>query len=259
MIQTPEMKNSVAQIRIRAKQNLVSPSLPWLVLLLRVLLFYLTGLAGAGVFMLLGYTNPLKEITRWWGYQVIFTNIACLLILKALAAKEKIRFRDLIGYNRSNFKKDLIFMLLIIIPTFVVGFGGIWGAQFLFYGNSTPPGFYQPLPFFAALIMLILFPASNALIETTTYFGYSLQRIEAQGMRTAVAVIIASFFLSLQHIAIPLIFDTTHILMQFLGYLPLSLLAGLLYSRMRQLPPIMAVHFLADMVAAVLIFIPSLS
>lgn len=259
MLQNPIIVNSVEQIQIRAKQGKVPTAVPWLVLLLRISLLFFFGFAGTGVLMLLGYQDPLKEVIKWWGFQLILTNIVCFFVLKALAAKEKIMFRDLMGYNKATLKKSIIFVLITFIPSAVIAFGGMWGSQLLIYGNRALPVVpNQSLPIVAALIVLIFLPISNILIETTTYFGYSLQRLEAQGVNTALAVIIASFFLALQHIAFPMVFDPVYILYKLLSFLPASLVTGFVFSRVRQLPPLMAVQYFADGAAAIMIFIASL-
>jgi hypothetical protein len=103
----------------------------------------------------------------------------------------------------------------------------------------------------------LLFPASNALVECTTYFGYSYERLGAS-RRGWPGMLVPVFFLALQHIAIPLYLDGMYLLWRFLSFLPMALVVGIFYFKIRRLSPIVPAHFLADLsTLALILFAPA--
>jgi hypothetical protein len=217
----------------------------------RTLLFFLFGFVILFLLNWLKVSEPTSDVTRWWTYQVICANIACFLLLWWLAGREGMRFRDLIGLDKSLLKKDILLILILLIPSAVIGYFGVYFAGVWLYGD-TPPGFmFQSLPIWAAVFSVIIFPLTNALIETTTYFGYSFQRIDALSGNKWLALILASSFLALQHIAIPFYLDLKYMSWRILSFLPFAFFAGFIYLKIRRLLPLMVLHYLADLPLAI--------
>ena len=63
--------------------------------------------------------------------------------------------------------------------------------------------------------------------EIPTYFGFVMPRFEAQGMRPWVALALPALLLSLQHAAVPLLFDVRYMLWRGLMFLPFAFLVGI--------------------------------
>jgi hypothetical protein len=167
----------------------------------------------------IGETN--NEVTRWWTYQVICTNILCFFLLRWLAAKESMRFRDLFGMDKRWLKRDVLLILALLVPSAIIGYFGVYFAGIWLYGDTPPDFMFQSLPIWAAIVGVVLFPLTNALIESPTYFGYSFQRIAVLSGNQWLALALASLCLALQHIAIPLYLDPKYMLWRFVSFLPL--------------------------------------
>jgi hypothetical protein len=111
--------------------------------------------------------------------------------------------------------------------------------------------FVRPLPVWAAVIGLVIWPITHGLAELPTYFGYAMPRLETRTGHPWLAVSLASFFLAAQHIALPLLLDGRFIAWRMLMFIPFALMVGiLLHWRPRLLPYMVIVHILIDAATA---------
>ena len=95
---------------------------------------------------------------------------------------------------------------------------------------------------------LALFPLTQGLAETPTYFAFAMPRLEAQGLRRWQAVALPALMLGLQHLAAPLLFDWRFIAWRGLMFLPFAALVGIVMRwRPQLLPYIAVVHVLMDL------------
>jgi hypothetical protein len=250
--------NTIEEIRKRKNEGVLPWKWPFLMLPVRTLLFFVFGLLFLFVLGLQKGANPLQQVTRWWFFQVIFTNIVCFLLLRRLVKKEGVFYFSLFSIDRSLIKQDLRIFLLILVPSGILGVGGMFGSSLLLYGDLSPLAIMnQRLPVWASAAALLVFPATIALVESPTYFGYCLQRIEAvSGCRLA-AFPLSVFFLAIQHVCIPLVFEANYLVWRFLSFLPLAVFFGWVYLRVRRLLPLVIVHFLMDLQVSVMVFVLS--
>ena len=149
--------------------------------------------------------------------------------------------------DKGLFKKDMLLVLALLIPSGVIGYFSSYFATVWLYVDTPPTFMFQSLPIWAAVFSVIFFPLTNALIESTTYFGYSFQRIAVLSGNRWLALVLAASFLALQHIGIPLYLDLKYILWRFLSFLPFAFFVGYIYLKIRRLFPIMVLHYLADL------------
>jgi hypothetical protein len=154
-------------------------------------------------------------------------------------------------------RSELLTWAALLLAGVPVGGIGFIGAAALLYGGQTPE-FISPLPMWAALLSLVVMPVSIALVELPAYMGYALPRLEALTGRRWIPVLLAVFWLALQHSALPLIFDPRFILYRFISMLPIALYIGLVYRRMRRLGPLMVLHYLSDLQLGITVFLLSL-
>ena len=140
------------------------------------------------------------------------------------------------------------FMIVVgpiaLLPSFFLGTA--------LFGNylSAVDMLYHPLPLWAILPALFLFPITIAIVELPNYFAYSMPRLEKQ-VGAVLAVLLASAGLSLQHATLPLIFDWRFIVWRALMFLPFALLIGLVLRwRPHLLPYLVIIHGLLDFAAA---------
>jgi len=169
---------------------------------------------------------------------------------------ENKKYSDLLQIDRKLIKNDLKMFAVILLPSLLIGAAGMFGGAYAIYGDlASMEQMNRTPPIWAAYIVLLLFPATIALVELPLYFAYSFQRIENAFNARFLAFIGAAFFLSIQHIFIPLIFDIQFMVWRFLSFLPLALFLGNVYMRKRRMLPLIAVHLLLDLQAAVMVFI----
>jgi hypothetical protein len=152
-------------------------------------------------------------------------------------------------------KQDLLFMLGFLVIGGLLGYlPNILSAKWLFGDPKVALDLLvQPLPVWAAVTSVALFPLLQGLVEIPTYMLYTMPRLEAQGMRPWLAIVLASFFLSFQHMFAPFLPDGRFIAYRLVMFLPFSLLVAIVMRIRPRLMPYMAVvHALMDMSVAVM-------
>jgi membrane protease YdiL (CAAX protease family) len=219
----------------------------WLMLFSRSALFLLSQGLIALILMAAGTKSAWDEAARWWIFFPIFANVGSILLLIYCFRAEGKRYLDLLRFNRATVKTDLLWFFgsgLIGFPIASLPMNLL--GQAIFGDPMTPIHMlFRPLPIWA-LVVGLLFPATMAFAEMPTYFGYSMPRL-FNGKSPWLAFIVASVFLSLQHIFIPTIADWNYILWRGLMYLPFALYAGLMVKlRPNLLPYFAIVHALMD-------------
>lgn len=238
--------NLPGSIQTRVNGGRVTRAWPLLMIFARTILFLMTGLLMIAILAATGNPDPLKAYLPWWPYQVIITNVLIYFVLKYLAGREGIGLGSLIGHRPGYLRKDLLQAAALLIPAFLFGMIGLYGTSFLLWGTMPPGDMFQPLPLLAAIAATILLPLTNGLVETTTYMGYALPRLEVQ-LGSGWAVTLAAVGLSMQHVAIPMMLDARFILWRLIAFLPLALFVAFIYRRMRRLTPLLIVHGLMDL------------
>jgi hypothetical protein len=240
--------------------NQTSRSLPWLMLGARTFLFFAWQAVIALSYLLFGAVSPWDASTAWWTVTATLTNLVCIFLLVRLFNAEGLRYRDLFRFQCETVKTDLLWVLVLIVLSVPAAiFPNYFTAQWLF-GDSEAvlPLFFKPLPIWAILPTLIIFPLTIALAEIPTYFGYVMPRLEKQ-IGTWLAVLLSALALAAQHVTLPLVFDMRFILWRLLMFLPFALLlAGALRWRPRLLPYMVIYHGLMDFSAAWMVYTASI-
>ncbi len=233
----------------------IKPLAPWLILFSRIALFAVFQVVITGFLDLAGSPAPWEASAAWWTVSALVTNIVSIMLLAWLFRKENQRYFDFIPASRQSMWKDLGIVLLLMVALIPVAtFPNQWLANLLFGSEEIVFALmFRPLPLWAG-IASILFPITIAFAELPTYFGYAMPRLEKQIGNGWLAWALASSFLALQHITLPLILDWRFIVWRFGMFIPLAFLMGLcLKLRPRLFPYLMAVHALLDMATVVII------
>lgn len=229
---------------------------PWLVLISRLALFILFQALFALGFQLAGYADAWGNSADWWPIIVTLTNGLSIALTVRLLQREGKRYKDLFGIHKENILRDG----LTVLGLFLIGgplsyfpnpmlAKALWGDT-----QVVLPLLVRPLPLWAAYASVFLFPVTQGLAELATYFGYTMPRLESQGLRPWLAVTLPALVLSLQHIAVPLLFDLRFILWRGLMFLPFAFFVGVvLHWRPRLLPYFAIIHVLMDLSFAVLL------
>jgi hypothetical protein len=224
---------------------------PWFMLVSRSILFLLSQSLITLNLSAAGTTNAWDASARWWTFFVILANIVSIYLLVRNFRAEGKHYLEVIRFSRATLKKDL----LVFFGSSIIGLP-IAGAPMnvlgtaLFGDRMIPINMmFIPLPAWA-LVVSLLFPLTIGFAELPTYFGYVMPRLEAGIKNGWAAWLIASFFLSAQHMFLPLILDGRFMLWRLGMYMPFALFAGLMLKlRPSLLPYFMIVHALVDLSA----------
>jgi hypothetical protein len=224
-------------------------------LVIRSLLFLAFQSLTALIYLLIGSLNAWNASDAWWPVSVILTNLVCMALLIQLYRAEGKRFWDVFRVERPFLKQDLRFMLGFLLIAAPLGFlPNILSARWLFGDPQTALDLLvRPLPLTAVILTIACFPLLQGLVEIPTYMLYALPRLEARGVRPWAAVLLASLFLSAQHMFAPFIPDGRFILYRLVMFLPFALLvAVVIRQRPRLMPYLAIVHILMDMSIAIM-------
>lgn len=232
-------------------------SWPYLMLILRFVLFLLIQALFAGYFALQGAPAPWQASVAWWPVGVTVTNLLCFLLLCRLARAEGSSYGQLIGadFRRLHLKGDLLALLGLLLLCGPVAMIPNLGLAQLLWGDIEGGIrlFIQPLPVGVALVALFAFPLTQSIGELPTYFGYVMDRLAERWKSPAKAILVSAFWLGAQHLTLPLIPDWRFILWRLCMFIPFGLLLGwAVYRRKRLLPYLMVVHALIDFPVAML-------
>ncbi len=229
---------------------------PWLMLVIRSLLFLGFQALIALIFLYGGSPTAWNDSAAWWPMAVILTNLVCLALLIRFYRDEGKRFWDVFRIERQFVKQDLLFMLGFMLIAGPLGYlPNISSARWLFGDPQIALDMLvRPLPAWAAIASFAFFPLLQGLVEIPTYMLYALPRLEAQGMPSlAGGVALASFFLSAQHMFAPFIPDARFITYRLVMFLPFAVLIALVMrARPRLMPYIAVIHVLMDLSVAVM-------
>lgn len=210
----------------------------------------------AATMVVAGRSDPWADSVAWWPIAAVMTNLLTLALLIWLMRQEGQRWSGLFRIDTMHVGRDAATVLGLTIVSMVLVLGPNLGLAMLLFGDAEAPlaTFIQPLPPWAVVTTLALFPVTIALAELAVYFGYVQPRLEALTGHAWVAVALATCFLSLQHAALPLVFEWRFALWRSLMFLPFALmLAVVLRWRPRLLPYVAILHGLADLQVAIMI------
>jgi uncharacterized protein len=239
--------NSKTLIQTRAVSGKLTWKWPALIVFARLVL----AVAAQGLVAVLFFrstSSPLLDAGKWWPVYGTLIDLGCFFVITWRASQEGLRFRDLINFDPHRLGRDIGLGLVYILWFFPLAMVGILGFSLLIYGTAQPPSVYSPLPAWAAIYSLLVFPAIWGLMEQATYQGYALPRLEALWPRSGFAVALVAFGWGIQHIALPMTLDLRFMLFRFLSFIPLAVVMTLIYLRTRRLIPFAIAHWAVDLI-----------
>jgi len=189
-----------------------------------------------------------EEAAALWPLTATFANLASLALLAWALSREGKTLRSVWLPARGRLRDELkwLFGLLLVLGP-VAWLPNVALGTLLFGDPAAAPALLvRPGPAWAAWAALFGFPLTVALSELPTYFGFARPRLEPL-LGKAGALGAAAAFLSLQHAALPLLFDGRYLVWRALMFLPFALLIGWVLRRRPSLTPwLMGVHALLD-------------
>ena len=219
---------------------------PVLMLLARTTCAVLAQALVAAVFAMRSSPTPWRDAEPWLPVYGTLIDAGCLALLWRLTRREGLHLSDLVGFNRARLGRDVLLGLALIPACLVFILGGVYGAGWILYGTLTPPFLFGALPLPAALYGVLVFPFLWGLTEQMTYNGYLLSRLQVVCRSTTIAIVLVSFFWSLQHAFMPLTFDAKYMTFRLLSSVPNSVFQTALYLRLRRLVPLAISHAVMD-------------
>jgi len=225
---------------------------PALALCARTVLFAAFQAAIAGLLWLAGSAAPWAASSAWWLMSATLTNLVCIgLLAYCWMRLEGRRYWDLFTFDRAHWRGDLLVVLGLVVVTVPLVLLPNIGLASLLFGDAqaSVTMLFKPLPAWAVWTGIGVFPVTIALAELPVYFGYVMPRL-GNGWGAA---LLAAFFLSIQHAALPLIFDWRFMLWRAVMFLPFALLLAVaLRLRPRLLVYLVIVHGLLDLSTALM-------
>jgi len=238
-----------------AKQELAKRAWPLVVAFARLGLGALIGGLIAGGLALAGDPTPWQTAAPWWIVFGTLIDVGCLVLITQLARQEGIRVIDLVGLEKGRLGRDLLLGLALIVPAFILFIAGgmIFGP--LIYGGQQAPAAMSPLPLWATMFAVLVWPAVWALTEDVTYLGYALPRLEARFGRAWPAVALVTFGWAVQHAALPILPSWQWTLYRFASAVPIALGLTLIFRRTRRLVPFIVAHWALDLSAVLMLVV----
>lgn len=208
-----------------------------------------------------GQADAWGQSAGWWPMTAAVTNFVSIGLLILLFKQDGMRFQDIFRFDRENVRRDLkqvLGVILLCVPLAVLP--NILIGQGLFGDFQIPVAMlFRPLPLWAAVVCLVIFPLSIPFAEIPLYYGYVQPRLERIFKQRWPAVLLTAVFHAAQHCTLPLILDGRFILWRLLMFFPFALLlAAVLSKRPRLLPYLIIFHGLIDLQAAVMVLTFSL-
>ncbi len=230
---------------------------PWLMLAARSLLFFAFQALFALILAAGGAASAWEGAAAWWPFSVTLTNLVCLVLLIRLFRAEGRSFWSIFRLQKEHLKGDVLALLgFMLIAGPIAYLPNILLATWLFGEPMvTVEMLFRPLPLWAALASLVIFPATQGLVKLPTYFLYAMPRIKEQTGQPGLALALASLALGVQHFTVPLLFDWRFFTWRLLMFIPFAFLVGaILRWRPRLMPYMAVVHFLIDAATAATYF-----
>lgn len=231
-----------------------------LALAMRLVLFAVFQVLIALLLSATGEGNPWSASAAWWPYSASATSIVTFLFLRWRARVEAFSLAPFYRPVRPGVGRDLLLTLAVTVVGGSLAVAGTIALVPVFFADpqTATDLLFQPLPMWAAVLAVVIFPITVALTELPLYFGYAQPRVAGLTRSAWAAVLVPAAALSLQHATLPLIFDTSFLAWRALMFLGFGLVLGwALWKRPRLLPYLIVVHFILDIQAAVSILLVS--
>ncbi|OHD12971.1 MAG: hypothetical protein A2086_04500 [Spirochaetes bacterium GWD1_27_9] len=229
--------------------------IPFIMLFLRLVLFAIFQALIALFFLIIGSKSPWNQSEGYWIISGLLTNFVTFYILIKLYKKEGIKYFDNFKFVKKSWWKDLLITIgLLAISMPLATFPNIFLANTLMGSAEVSfKLFFRPLPLWV-ILMGFLWTITQGLVELPTYFSYIMPRIEKLIKNSWVAWILASLFLALQHISLPLIINPNFIIWRFGMFFLFAFFIGFcLKIRPQLFPYIMISHALMDSAVVIML------
>jgi hypothetical protein len=230
-------------------------------LVLRPVLAVLFQAILAALFLAAGSTAAWRDAADWWLATFALVSVVNLVVLRWLLHREGGRLRDLYRPSADRLA-DLKWAGVALLLAGPIAFIPNLALAALLWSSPEVGSdlIFRSLPVLAAVTLVVAFPVVHAMAELPTYFGYVMPRLAVLVDSRWQALLVTALVLSLQHIALPLLFDWRYAVWRALMFLPFALLIGFVVMRRQtSLPYLVVGHALIDASLPILVLLVSLS
>jgi len=246
---TPVSAPASAPVRVPVRRLLE-------LLLVRLVLFALFQSVIALALWAGGTPDAWAASAAWWPLTASAANLVNIGMLAFYLRLDGSSLRALYTPRRATLGRDLLVALLTVVLAVPLSVAPNIGLATVLFGDAeiALSMLVQPLPMWAAILGVILFPLTTALAELPIYYGYVQPRLAALTSSKWVIIGVPALFHAIQHATLPLLFDPAFMLWRGLMFLPFALLLSIMLRwRPSILPYLLIVHFALDMQMAVLV------
>jgi len=218
-------------------------SYPVFVVLTRPILAVVTQGALALVLRSAHVEKPWRSAGHYWTVYGTLIDIGCIALVARLVRREGGSLLELVGFDRRRIAHDLLLGLLFGLLIVAAAIAGGAVAHAIVGPQPTPIG---PMPFAGVVYSVFVWPVVWGFAEQLTYQGYALPRFVALTKRPWLAIILVGIPWTLQHAALPLVWDSDFAISRVVSTLPVGLVLMPIFLRTRRLLPFVVGHWLAD-------------
>ncbi len=131
----------------------------------------------AAVFALRSSPTPWHDAEPWLPLYGTLIDAGCLTLLWRLTRREGINLFDLVSFERTRFLRD-VGLGVVLIPVYLAFIlAGVYSAGWLVYGTLTPPFLFAPLPVWATVYSVLVFPVVWGFTDFATLLYLRLRRV----------------------------------------------------------------------------------
>lgn len=213
------------------------------------------------IYLVTGSDAAWRKGADWWILGLTLVNISSLLLVSVSLKKENLRLRDLWRFDRNSMRGDVLWLILALILSGPLGVIPNLLAGSLLWGDAQVGAemSFRAIPVWGAVLILVVFPITQALAELAVYFGYVMPRLKQRVGSGSAALAISAIVLALQHVFLPLLFDWRFMVWRAVMFMPFAFWIGYLIKRRKTLLPyLMIVHGLIDASLPIMVLIASL-
>lgn len=203
-----------------------------------------------------GSARPWAESAAWWPLTATAANLLTLALLARWARAEGFPLRSFYRPNRARVRRDLPVAALVTVAGAALAVGSNLALATALWGDpqTALDLFVGPLPTWAVLLAVALFPVTTAAAELPLFYGYVQPRLAARGVTVWAVLALPAAFHALQHATLPLLLDASFLTWRALMFAPFALLLAWAFRRRPTLLPyLVVVHLLLDLQAVLMV------
>jgi membrane protease YdiL (CAAX protease family) len=245
------MRSARAPSQEPAKLSLAAGSWarPTIVVLARPILAVAVQCGLALLFELAHVEHAWRAAGRHWTVYGTLIDVTCIVLVAWFVRREGGRFADLVSFDRRRLARDVLLGLLVALLIVMAATAGGALSTVVVGAQPTPIG---PLPVAGIVYSVVVWPIVWGFAEQLTYQGYALPRFVDLTKRPWLAIIIVGIPWTLQHAALPLVWDRGFMLSRLISTFPVGLVLMPMFLRTRRLFPFIIGHWLADALGVVM-------